>query len=546
LPGIEERLAKSCTQQALRGVDYIHARRILHRDIKPTNLLLLVAPERELPRLLLADFGIAELFLESAASCASSSVRGTLGYLAPEVFDGNVGPQVDIWALGIVLFEILCGQRPFTGEHLMAMYASLKKTLSFEPLSEAEVGEEAIAFLSRVLAKDASLRPLASEALADAWFAELPVPSSPARLARESELKESVDAYMKSSYFRKVVLSSVASQLDAAKIEGLTQVFEAFDSDGSGSISREELAAGLPGISKLELEYFLEELDANGNNQIDYSEFVACLLQTKRDLIEDVLHHSFSTFDINNDGEITVDELRSMLVGNRSLVSVLPDGKCVEDVIAEIDISGRGAITFAEFRAHAVGEKTSKSNTAAREIESCQLESERSLGTDAPSADMEEKGSCRRLRENARHLREKARAAADSLHRHLEPLAEKSSRLSSLLSEEEALWSRLAELHDEVTALSEDEHEIQQSQEAPAATVDKHKEALANTRVAPLPPLCKAPSATNPMNRTTGNRWHVLSLAKQYAPQAPRQDLPRHYFRRRSKLPALQLHGVLP
>jgi Ca2+-binding EF-hand superfamily protein len=316
------------------------------------------------------------------------------------------------------------------------------------------------------------MRPLASEVLADAWFAEKPSPFPPARLPTESELKTSVTSYVKSSYFSKVVLNSVVSQLDAAKLEGLTQVFEAFDTDGSGWLSREELAAGLPGISKLELEYIAEELDANGNNRIDYSEFVACLLLSKRDLIEDVLHHTFSTFDVNNDGEITVDELRLMLLGNRSLVSVLPDGRRVEegvttaayqDVLADIDVSGRGAICFNEFRGYVMG-NSENSSREAPELENgghCSCSSDTS-GSARPSLkDGEEKALRRRLFEEARLSREQARSAIDSLHQHLKSSTVKSSRLSSLLSEEKALWSKLAELHDEVANFSEDERAMQ-------------------------------------------------------------------------------------
>ena len=88
----------------LNGLDFLHARQIIHRDIKPANILL----QGETPRL--ADFGISRIIKTTALS---TSIVGTPKYMAPEAFDGKRTVQTDIWSVGVILYQMLCGTVPF-------------------------------------------------------------------------------------------------------------------------------------------------------------------------------------------------------------------------------------------------------------------------------------------------------------------------------------------------------------------------------------------------------------------------------------------------
>jgi serine/threonine protein kinase len=98
---------------ACAGLDYAHRKGVVHRDVKPGNLL--VATDRAVK---LADFGIAKA-TEQSSITQIGSVLGTAAYLAPEQGRGEeAGPPADIYALGVVTYQLLSGRLPFEGASL--------------------------------------------------------------------------------------------------------------------------------------------------------------------------------------------------------------------------------------------------------------------------------------------------------------------------------------------------------------------------------------------------------------------------------------------
>jgi serine/threonine-protein kinase len=109
-------------RDAARALGYAHARDVVHRDVKPDNLLV----DGE-GRVRVADFGIAAMRgLERLTQ--TGALLGTPAYMAPEQIDGArgaVGPWTDVWALGVVLHEVLAGRRPFEAGSLQALHAQV-------------------------------------------------------------------------------------------------------------------------------------------------------------------------------------------------------------------------------------------------------------------------------------------------------------------------------------------------------------------------------------------------------------------------------------
>lgn len=107
-------------EQAAAALDYAHEHRVIHRDLKPGNFLI-----HNDGRLVLADFGIAHLMKESMSNFTLTNtgmVLGTPDYMAPEMIKGqHVDHRVDIYELGIVLYQMLSGEVPFRGENTYAI-----------------------------------------------------------------------------------------------------------------------------------------------------------------------------------------------------------------------------------------------------------------------------------------------------------------------------------------------------------------------------------------------------------------------------------------
>src|SRR5256712_2998638 len=116
---LPEKRAREIGAQVCEVLAYAHAQGIVHRDIKPQNILLTVDGEVKV-----TDFGIARA-LASAAITETGTVLGSVQYLSPEQARGTtVGRSADLYALGVVLYEMVTGQLPFDGESPIAIALS--------------------------------------------------------------------------------------------------------------------------------------------------------------------------------------------------------------------------------------------------------------------------------------------------------------------------------------------------------------------------------------------------------------------------------------
>jgi serine/threonine-protein kinase len=131
-----------------QALDYAHAHGVVHRDVKPANVLL-----DEARRGYLADFGIARILEGSAVATATGLIQGTPHYMAPEQAVGEkAGPLCDVYSLGVVAYECLTGRVPFKGANSMAVLMQHVQAPVPEP-SEEEMPAPLAAVLRRCLAK---------------------------------------------------------------------------------------------------------------------------------------------------------------------------------------------------------------------------------------------------------------------------------------------------------------------------------------------------------------------------------------------------------
>ena len=151
-----------------RALAHAHANNLVHCDIKPHNILMMPAGSAKV-----ADFGIARAVTESTMTY-TGNVVGSVHYFSPEQAKGTmITPKSDVYSLGVVLYEMLTGALPFTGETPVSI---AMKHLQEEPVSVREL-DPAIppvveAIVARAMSKDPAMRPVAAEFMHDIQQAE--------------------------------------------------------------------------------------------------------------------------------------------------------------------------------------------------------------------------------------------------------------------------------------------------------------------------------------------------------------------------------------
>lgn len=157
--GIDVATAVLVAKRIAAALSALHARGVVHRDIKPGNLFL---PQRDPAQTKLLDFGTARERLPAHPVTTEGTLIGTPYYMAPEQVreGGSIGPAADVWAVGCVLYECLTGRAPFFASHPLA---ALARIMIEDPTPVADlridIPDDLALLLRDMLAKDYAARP---------------------------------------------------------------------------------------------------------------------------------------------------------------------------------------------------------------------------------------------------------------------------------------------------------------------------------------------------------------------------------------------------
>jgi len=150
--------------QCISALKYLHAHRVIHRDLKLGNLFL-----SEKMELKLGDFGLATKLEYDGER--KRTICGTPNYIAPEVLEGKMGHsyEVDIWSLGVVIYTLLVGKPPFETADVKTTYKRIKmNTYSFP--DHIQIAPDAKSLITRILHSEPAQRPSLDDILAHEFF----------------------------------------------------------------------------------------------------------------------------------------------------------------------------------------------------------------------------------------------------------------------------------------------------------------------------------------------------------------------------------------
>ena len=356
--------------QIISGVAYIHGMGIAHRDLKLENILF--STENPMSPIKIIDFGFS-VFMDKNNEKLKEDKKdkdnentdpkkfgfkrlkskvGTLYYISPEIIKGNYDEKCDIWACGVIIYILLAGYTPFSGNTDKEVYNLITNLkYDFDKERWKNISKYAKELIKNMLTP-AKNRFSAKQVLASKWF--------------EIKLKDNIDEninnildyrrinkYKNYNKLKKAILTFIASRLSCEESSKLREIFLNMDEDKNGYISFEDFRKYV--INEYDIDDLIENeeelkkgfegVDIDHNNQIDYTEFLAANLDEKIFLKNEKLKEAFRIFDINDNGVIKRDDIIRVL----KLEKLENKNELADKIIEENDYDKDGKINFLDF-----------------------------------------------------------------------------------------------------------------------------------------------------------------------------------------------------
>mmetsp|Transcript_847 Transcript_847/g.1910 ORF Transcript_847/g.1910 Transcript_847/m.1910 type:complete len:493 (+) Transcript_847:808-2286(+) len=340
---LDEAVVARLISQVLLSLSYCHAQGVLHRDVKPENMML-SGPvplsdfgwsPRSLPDCKLIDFGLASARGPGGAGAAapelpeaSREFLGTPPYMAPETIRCGCGhsTKTDIWSTGVTALELLSGVNPFGkpadhGGEIQPIFDSVRRYAGFEDLEGrlenspgwGDRGDEAGEFLLSLMSLNPEDRPEAAEALEHGWLEEHKEPAK----GITGEMLRGLASYASAPLLARYCLYIVAARLSVPDAQRFGAAFLRIDGDCDGRISRQELAEALEEASHwwgptVHADEVFQAADLSCSGGLSFTEFVAACLCARHNSLDDLITCAFDALDDDRDGLVRVQDIRAL------------------------------------------------------------------------------------------------------------------------------------------------------------------------------------------------------------------------------------------
>jgi calcium-dependent protein kinase len=275
-------------------------------------------------------------------------------YAAPEVIasqDRKAYTQAcDLWSMGVLTYVMLCGKPPFWGTREQHYRSAKNERYPFKGDPWDKMNPDCLDFVRVLLKADPAKRLTMNDCLSHNWLKNPPPENSSQTASVLGNLKN----FTAQTTFTRLCITAVARQLDHKHLKDIHQVFKELDSDGNGVLSVDEVRKGIGALGGdvAKVEELFSKMDMDGSKNIDYTEFCAAAMGEKAVSQDEMLWAAFKTFDVDNSGSISVENLRQIL-DNADVQDQWSAETCKDvgqEIVSRFDSDGDGLICFEDFQ----------------------------------------------------------------------------------------------------------------------------------------------------------------------------------------------------
>ena len=322
---LSEQDAAQIITQVFSAVSLLHKNEIIHMDLKPENIVFLSSVESNIK---LIDFhqaqatvgnGDVKILKRPLPSANFGKAVGTSYYVAPEVIEKDYNEKCDIWSIGCILYAMLTGCAPFSGDNDQEILAKVKRGVySVETLEDAGVSEACINFIGKLLTRNPNNRISALEALQDPWLQEFSNRNG-GEEGNATQALAQLGQFKTGKRLQQAAIQYIVHNLATAEeLNELQQAFNTLDISKTGKITREELFMGFQAFTqeaREEVDAIFNEVDLDGNGEIEFSEWIVASIDKNSLITNEKLELAFNLFDADGGGTIDAKEVKATLTG---------------------------------------------------------------------------------------------------------------------------------------------------------------------------------------------------------------------------------------
>ncbi|CAI2359850.1 unnamed protein product [Moneuplotes crassus] len=304
---LSETEAARVLYQLASALNHCHSKHIMHRDIKPANIMVDTKMH-----VTLIDFGLSNVFSKKKIL---RSACGTPSFMSPETITGSYNEKCDVWSFGILMYLLLTGRLPFSGETPRDLLSeALSCQLQLESSLWEDISKDAKNLIKKIISTDVKERYSIQKVLEHPWFDQVRDDSTEDSHS-EAELRvlETLAGFTTENKFTKACMRVIASITKMPQDPAISQEFSKIDEKQNAIISKEELRNAFDkkalSLSDKEINAIIGDLNYSGEQHINYTEFCTASMDKYEVLSPKNCKTLFNYFDTDKDGVVTQKDI---------------------------------------------------------------------------------------------------------------------------------------------------------------------------------------------------------------------------------------------